>query len=522
MYNTSLIKKMLFVASSIVLFYSCDKDYNTIGKDLIGDNNFVLDQYSSGVVAHNQKIGPVQSNNLAINSLGIYTDPLFGKTTANFATQLNLTALPTIGKNAKVDSVYISIPYFSTTTNTDLEGKKTYRLDSIYGENKGKIKLSIYESGYFMRTLDPATGFKDAQPFYTNENSLFDNAKKGSRLNNASDTAQNDEFFFSSKPTVLSTIGIDGKKTSVSSGPSMRLKLDDTFFQNKILNDPTKLTNSAVFKDYFRGLYFKVENVSGSEGSMALMNFAEGKITISYKEDLVSNNVTTRVQKTIVINLSGNTVSLLEQSGMNSAYSNAINNPNTVLGDENLYIKGGEGSMAVISLFNTPGELEQIRSKGWLINEANLIFNIDASKMSNSTEPNRMYLYDLTNNKPIFDYYTDATTVSNPKKNKYILSGIINKAAVTNGRGQTYKFRITNQIRNLVNNSDSTNVKLGLVVTESIAEPNFVKLKTANPFSSKVAKASVMNPLGTVLYGSHPSVPEDKKIKLQIFYTKPN
>jgi hypothetical protein len=142
--------------------------------------------------------------------------------------------------------------------------------------------------------------------------------------------------------------------------------------------------------------------------------------------------------------------------------------------------------------------------------------------MSNSTEPNRMYLYDLTNNKPIFDYYTDATTVSNPKKNKYILSGIINKAAVTNGRGQTYKFRITNQIRNLVNNSDSTNVKLGLVVTESIAEPNFVKLKTANPFSSKVAKASVMNPLGTVLYGSHPSVPEDKKIKLQIFYTKPN
>jgi hypothetical protein len=49
-----------------------------------------------------------------------------------------------------------------------------------------------------------------------------------------------------------------------------------------------------------------------------------------------------------------------------------------------------------------------------------------------------------------------------------------------------------------------------------------VKLKTANPFSSKVAKASVMNPLGTVLYGSHPSVPEDKKIKLQIFYTKPN
>nr|MBP6460351.1 DUF4270 family protein [Crocinitomicaceae bacterium] len=48
------------------------------------------------------------------------------------------------------------------------------------------------------------------------------------------------------------------------------------------------------------------------------------------------------------------------------------------------------------------------------------------------------------------------------------------------------------------------------------------KLKTANSFTSKLPKASVMNPLGTILYGSHPSVPEDKRVKLQIYYTKPN
>jgi lipase chaperone LimK len=90
--------------------------------------------------------------------------------------------------------------------------------------------------------------------------------------------------------------------------------------------------------------------------------------------------------------------------------------------------------------------------------------------MAASNEPNRVYLYDLTHNRPLVDYYLDATNASDAKKSKYVFSGLINKEAVTNGRGQTYKVRITNQIRNLVKHTDSTNVKLGLVVTENICE----------------------------------------------------
>jgi hypothetical protein len=142
--------------------------------------------------------------------------------------------------------------------------------------------------------------------------------------------------------------------------------------------------------------------------------------------------------------------------------------------------------------------------------------------MASSNEPNRIYLYDLTNNRPVVDYYLDATNAADTKKSKYVFDGLINKEAVTNGRGQTYKVRITNQIRNLVKYTDSTNVKLGLVVTENIADAAFSKLKSANTFTSKLPRASVMNPLGTVLYGSHPSVPVEKRIKLQIYYTKPN
>jgi hypothetical protein len=45
------------------------------------------------------------------------------------------------------------------------------------------------------------------------------------------------------------------------------------------------------------------------------------------------------------------------------------------------YLKGGEGSMAILELFGPDAdnngvadELETIRNSGWLINEANLVF----------------------------------------------------------------------------------------------------------------------------------------------------
>jgi hypothetical protein len=520
--TSSFFKRILFVVS-VLFLYSCDKEYNAIGADLLGENHFDFLQYTSDVVAHNQKIGPVDATNLSINALGIYNDPAFGKTTAHFATQLNLAALaPTIGANAVVDSVYLSVPYFSTLKTTNTDGSHVYELDSIYG-GQAPIKLSVFESNYFMRDLDPDSNFTETQSFYTDQTAIFENAKLGSRLNNASSPSQNDAFFFDSKEIVQKVTAADGKVSLARSVPAMRLKLDNSYFATKILNAPaSKLVTNDVFKDYFRGLYFKIETVSGSEGSMAMMNFKSGKITISYTEDLVTNGVTTRVPKTLDINLNGNSVNLLDQTNVNAAYANAVNNPNTSLGDTNLYVKGGEGAMTVIDLFKTPGELDLIRSKGWLINEANLVFHIDAAKMATSNEPNRVYLYDLTNNRPVVDYFLDATNATDPKKSKYVFSGIINKEAVTNGRGQTYKIRITNQIRNLVKYADSTNVKLGLVVTENIGESNFSKLKTANNFTSKMPKASVMNPLGTVLYGSHPSVPADKRVKLQIYYTKPN
>jgi hypothetical protein len=108
MYNNSFFKKILVVAC-VVFLYS-DKDYNSI-EMVNGDNHFDFVKYTSSV-AYNQKIGPIESN-LPVNALGIFDNPAFGTTTANFATQLVLESNPTIGKNPVIESVVLTIPYFS-------------------------------------------------------------------------------------------------------------------------------------------------------------------------------------------------------------------------------------------------------------------------------------------------------------------------------------------------------------------------------------------------------------------------
>lgn len=539
MYNTSFIKKIL-LAATVVLLYSCDKDFNAIGENLIGDDHFGLESEKYDVVAFNQEVTSVQSNILATTALGIYNNPVFGETTGNYVTQVALaTYAPTIGEDPVIEKAVLSVPYFSHITANNTDGSHTYELDSIYGPSNGKLKLSVYESVYQMRSSYISNGSELPQYYYTAQNSLFDGAKVGLPLNDdKTKPAQNDQFFFSSEEYKLVTKDDAGKETTTYTAPEMRLNLNSAFFQDRILKAPaSKLAAADVFQEYFRGLYFKVEKADGSPTTnMALMDFSKGKITITYKAKtaITTDDPNTTEEKTLVINFvtptsSGGTANLL-QDAKATAYADAINssNVNKTDGDERLYIKGGQGSAAVIKLNDFASKLDDIRAKNWKVNEANLVFNIDSDKMTGADEPRRVYLYDLTNNVPVVDYFSDQTsslTTGDTKGAKYIFGGLINLG--DNKRGKSYKIRITNHIRNLIKDKTAKNVTLGLVVTESIGISTFNFLENRivlqpNEYFSQVPKASVMNPLGTILYGSKSSVPDDKRLRLEVYYTKPN
>lgn len=607
MYRNSLFKQILLGLFVAFFFASCDKDFNEIGTNIIGDDHFGFDSYTdASIKAHNQKLGPIASSNLDINPLGIYNNPAFGKTVASFVTQLEMDApnptFTTIDNPPVIDSVILNIPYFSTLKST-ISGVKTYELDSIFGGNAAKIKLGIYESGYYLRDLDPSEQLGTQQVFYTDKNAEIDNYKIGQRLNNSTLTdklgflSENDEFYFKADEIREDTHDIDGELKITRTVPAMQMHLDTAYFMAKILNAPSgQLYNDNVFKNYMRGLYFKVENAGVNPGNMAMLNFKKGKITVYYKQDhqIEDNPATTnvneeaveRLAKTFVLKMTGNTVSLLDNSNENANYLNFINNPDTTLGDERLYLKGGEGSIAVIDIFGTTDlvgltrntnfdsskpasltnpkftldpnydfeqpispsnpkylntgpngisdEIDNMNANDWLINEANLTFYVDKSQMTTATEPERIFLFDLTNKKTLIDYAFDNTTNTvKPKRNKTTFGGIIEKVTELSGGIEVertkYKVRITNHVRNLIM-KDSANVRLGLSVTESINNVDMVKLKTPNAATNKAPKMSVLSPLGTVLYGtkssaSFPTIDinnKENRLKLEIYYTKPD
>lgn len=552
-----LFKSFLF-ALLLSICISCDKDYSDIGTNIVGEDNHygVYVDSTKSIIAYNQKTGPVQTNGLTINALGFYNNPVFGKTTASFVSQVTMsTPDPTFYNPSQVvvDSVYLYVPYYSTFKSKDnTTGDTTYEddLDSIQNQ-AGKFKLSVYESGYFLRDLDPATEFQEPQKYYSNQTNDFTSAIVGTRLNDTLDTKQNDEFEFSNKEIKLSYQKNGAAVVKERLAPGMFLTLNRAFFKNKIVNAPAgKLVNNNIFKEYFRGLYLKAEPNTNSpnQGAMGLLDFSRAKLTMVY-HDQTSATVTTRVRKTLLFNLSGSTVNLFENDE-NSTYQNAVLAANPTLGDEKLYLKGQEGSMTIIELFkgvpigstDVQSELKEMRDDNWLINEANISFYIDRNAMGTAPEPNRIYLYDLENNTPIIDYYADATKGNDAKFNKLIHSGILQvetsttSAEYDKGEGIRYTIRLTNHIRNLIKNNPDfnlKNVKLGLVVTENIGNVNNSGLKnsftTTSTFTPPVTTtvkntpaSSVMNPLGTVLYGTKSTVIEAKRMKLKIYYTKPN
>ncbi|WP_425076619.1 DUF4270 domain-containing protein [Psychroserpens sp. S379A] len=522
------------------LFIACDKDFATIESDIINNNtatSFDVLSRDFDVIAYTKPLEPVQTNSLPINSLGVYNDAVYGQTIANVVTQLSpLISDPDFGTDAVLDSVVITIPYFSTLTNFDSDNNPVYKLDSVFGN--APMKLSIYESNYFLRDFDPNSSINDPQIYYSNQNTgtgvIPDTQLEGTLLYSDDNFEPEDD--------IIELENEDGEVTQ-RLAPALRIAFnaDETedqaeiaYWQDKIIakSGQPELSNTNNFKDYFRGLYFKVEPIAG-EGTMSLLNFgsSNANITLYY----TNNTDSDPTQSTFIINFTENRVNFL---------FNDFNIPDgdDSFGDEKLYLKGGKGSVAAVQLFDGENideddtinsfesfknefvEVDEngkfIKSKK-LINEANLVFYVDQNSVSDIVEPERIYLYDMNNNIPLIDYLFDSANTVSPVDSRTSHSGRLQRDE--NGKGLKYKIRITEHINNLLL-KDSTNVNLGLAVSGNINLENnaqqFDVLNSANA-TNKVPMSSIITPRGTVLYGNNTS-DEEKKLYLEIFFTEPN
>ena len=537
--------KVLVFFCFIAFTLCCEEDYTEIGTDVINNQNISIDNQSYPAKTYNKRITPFQSNNLPSNLLGYYYDPNFGGTTAHFLSQLTPQNFsPIFGNNPVLDSVFLTIPYASKTDG------ETYTLDSLYGN--GPIKLSVFKNNFFLRNFDPGSDLDDFQAYYSN-GAL--SASEG--LNPADLEAQflytSNAFTPSNASIDLEEINEDGERfVSETLTPSLRIRLDNSdmlpqdFWETLIFDkeDDDELSSASNFYNYFRGLYFKVEPVNSSSGSMVQLNFSSAnahvKLHYSFESDPDEDGVTTTNQGVYQLNFSGNRTTLFENN-FNTGFLQAIDAADEIQGDAQLFLKGGEGSMAVVELFSedeagndfddfitdfreiiNEGQPDEERIIKRLINEAYLEFYVDEASLDTNTDfPNRIYVYDLDNNTPLLDYTQDSSVNTSTSDSKFI--HLVPLSVETDDQGNTYKkykVRLTSHLNNIIVN-DATNLKLGVVVSSNVGAAINQKLLNYDPLVKGIPAGTILSPKGVILHGSNSNDPL-KKVKLNIYYSQVN
>jgi hypothetical protein len=399
---------------------------------------------------------------------------------------------------------------------------RKFEIDSIYGERNATINLKVDELTFYLRDLDPSSNFETPQEYFSNaEFTGF----LGTNLYN--DTYQLvDEEVLLFKEDDPETEDVDESlEVEARLSPRLRVELDTQFFQENLLDreGETILDNNLNFREFLRGIV--ISATSNTEDLLILFDMGSANIEVQYEYDRVNTKGTPEttddeietLEDSFTLSLTGNRVNVFERDPFPVDETQEASR---------IYLRGGSGNMAEIQLFDKEGteNLEEIRQNNWLINEANLTFYVDRETLDASggvTEPFRIYLYNLQDNTALLDYQFDLTQDQNPVRSRTTYGGILEKN--DDGTGFRYKIRLTEHINNLVR-KDSTNVKLGLTVTSNINVGTLLNAK-ANPDENiMVPQSAIINPFGTVLFGSAVTEPEneDKKLRLEIYYTEIN
>ena len=417
-----------------------------------------------------------------------------------------------------------------TDTINPRQGATVYDIDSLIGNREASFKVKVQELDYFLSTYDPSNNFETFLKYYSNDQVIENFTGK---VLYDGEVEINTEEIVIYKEDDPDTDDID-ESTQVKERltPRLRIPIDKDYMQSKIIDmeGNIDLSNQDNFNLYFKGLFLSAYDFS--DPLLLILNYADASINIVYEYDRYNRNDTTddtsddtidREEKTFKLNLTGNQINILKQDPLSPEISKALNSNSEDL--KRVYLRGGEGIMMEIDLFDdgTGNDiLGEIKSNGWLINEANLTMYIDKEAIDMSggiIEPSRLFLYDIESKAPVVDYFIDQSQGQKPKDQKAVHSGLIE--IDEDRKGIKYKIRISEHVKNIIRN-DSLNKKLALVVTSDITNAVNTELKN-NDELEYIPISSVINPLGTILYGPNPEpINHDKRFRLELFYTEIN
>lgn len=412
---------------------------------------------------------------------------------------------------------------------------KVFSIDSIYGNRETQFNLQVHELTYYLGNLDPNSNFESEQAYYSNRD-YYEEGFVGATLLDETVQLNFDELRFNYTEDDPETTDVD-ETTLIETRltPRIRVPLDTSFFQERLLDieGSGALSGNTAYQKEMRGFIIRVNNLS--DDLYMLLNFQSAVIKIEYEfNDYntqgtltdTSDDTIEKVMRTFNLRLGGTQVNILKNESFNTAIQQRITASQNNIPTDKLFIQSSRlhGKIRLFSE-DSPEEnelLDNIRTKTWLINEANLIFYIDPE----TTTPEeliaqRLYLFNYKTGDPIADYTNDGstTTSSGQNTNKQIFGGILELDE--SNKPFRYRFNVTRHLTNIIRN-DSINSDLGLVVTANIDNPNALKARSDEALELlNYPQAATLNPLGVVVVGSSPdSTLIDKKVELELIYSE--
>ncbi len=519
--TTKVVKTIKQIALFSILFLSmlsCETDIENLGINIVENGIFDTQKYNSELKAYNQNILKRRANGLGQYLLGVYKNDDFGELNASIITQVSSPFRFTdFGIDPLIDTVILSIPYQATNL-ASIGEIPNYELDSVCGNQDIEFNLKVHELSTFLNTLNPLDPSNELD-YFTDQVYTFNPTPLYSDLFSPN---ANDTVLYVERPEVILDFetmehDVDTIKNTNAS-PSIRLPLDKSFFTTNFLPNATIIETTATFVEFFKGIYIEATESIDPSASIMSLDLSRADMTIYYTNTIVIDetirdvdlngdgnitataNVRTKQLATFTFGDITTNTYIRDYTTPTNAIS-VIDNPNTLNGDERLYLQGAAGSLALIDLF-TSDDIEDLRNNNWLINEASLTFYVDQDS-DTSIAPEQLFVYNYSENTQITDIFTEGLTE---------FGGILERDE--DNKPLKYTINITDYVSNILKLIDPIEPsQLAVKVHNTSDIPTTIRDIEIRDFS--------WTPKGIVIHGNQ-SLDINKRIKLEITYTELN
>ena len=494
----------------IVGIISCEKDFNDIATNVVKNTKFDTKDTILDVVVTNKAITSVGGDGLKIGGtlgqylLGVYNNSNYEKIEASIVSQVVIYSGiqdKEVGERdygtdttivTTIDTVFLKLPYQATLKSG---ATADYTLDSVIGDQTKAFNLNLYRTDTYMSRLNPVDPSK-----INSYESDFNYQIIPGRLNSIA----NYQF----KPNALDTALIYKSKLSngvvyktdtislTNNNPFARVALDKAKFKEIFIDKfgSSEFTSQEAFNEYFKGLYIEA---SGNEGSLIsfLLNNPNQElkpsIELRYTKTVVKGGTTIidTIQKSNTFLLSSFSTSVYKMT--EKVYP--VN--------KNVIIQGTAGSMAEVKLFDA-AQIQLLKNKNWLINDASLTFYVDQDivKYDTIATPFKLFLYKEGSSKTqLKDLITEGNTTFG------------GNLTITDKKPDYYSFKITDYVSDFLDGTSNYNPTLGLRVFNPTDLPEIVIDTLVRNYN--------WNPKAVTLLNHEKTLNGERRAKLKLSYS---